>query len=693
MCYKLKLVTTGITGGKMVVMYNANAKGNPDDTHTLENVVWDLKASHEIEFKIHWYSYRNLLRTFDEKALSNPFTEDYDESRHNGSWSVATLQPIVGTKPGQKLDFIVESWMEDARFAEPHYANMSARRVYKLEDVDTNPEQPGDDPGFGGTEPIDPTKIARPIADFIDNANGFLLDTILSRPRQTIAGLFRLPLGRRKRRFRRHLNGAMGLNEVEAPPIPVPTPAITQAPTWPPSNIFNHPTSAPTAGATALPTRLSSMAPSVATTIATSAPTVPACSVYMQQVDPEYLGAFTTLERVGGVWTTTGTSLSVRTHAYSSETEGALLRVLTSRPPVTLPSSGIAISGGFELSGPPAQNVDSMNATVTFPGPTEILAVYVSMPGGSSVKELTPADLLELVPGATLGSEMVDGTTLTYLDMPQGQVLTAPLQGLPTECAASAFTYLTVLYTGELLGQNDSSRSGTFVSRRWGATGLTLTAQVNTRIYAGYSVQLNLVSQGEVTESDTTIYKEFGTPQPIHDDVMAIHVGEDLLSLRQDLKIFRENSEFVITPTEKSGSFQSHIHATGSGILGPYELLINAFAGVRGGMVAWYRLDGHGHAYIQRGQSYNTDAGSFDPDLQRGFEFVDTRINPTMVVSYPWYSQSRFEYARWNFAGNDANFRNILAVNTGSSDLTVTESLRVKEDFDLIRFMGCPLLL
>lgn len=692
MCYKIKLVTTGITGGKMVVMYNANSRGNPDDTHTLENIVWDLKASHELEFKIHWYSYRNLLRTFDERALSNPFTEQYDETRHNGSWSIATLQPVVGTRPGQNLDFIIESWMEDCRFAEPHYANMSARRVYNLPDINVDPEGDEPEPGFGGSLGT----AGDSLAEIVDYASGRILGNLFPRPRDAVTGLFDMVLGRRKRKVVRRSGGVLGLNRViDFVPItsqPSPSPVTTsQQPTFVPTLAAS---AAPSLGATFLPTRLSSSAPSVATTVATSsAPTVPECSVYMQQVDVEFLGGYSSMIRVGGIWKTAGTTLNIRSFAYSGPGEGALLRVLTSGPPSTLPSNGTAISGGFELSGPAGNNVDSLNGVITFATQVDILAVYVSVPGGSSVQELTPADMLGLSVGGTLGSDTVDGTNLSFMELGVGDTFTPPVQVLPTECATGSFTYACLLYTGELQGTTDSSRSGTFTTRAWGGDSLSFEAVANTRIYSGYVILAGMSTQGEVTESETVIYKEFGTPQPIHDDVMAVHVGEDLLSLRQDLKVFRENAEFTITSGEGSGSFQSHIHATGSGILGPYELLINAFAGVRGGVVAWYRLDGTGHAYIQRGQSYNTSGGNFDPDLQRGFEFVDTRINPTMVVSYPWYSQSRFEYARWNFAGNDANYRNVLAVNTGDSDLTVTESLRVKEDFDLIRFMGCPLLL
>lgn len=706
MCYKVKLVTTGLTGGKLMLAYNANAREASPDTHTLENIVWDLKATHEQTIKIHWHQWRNWLSTWEEPSFDDPFTSNFDDGRHNGVVTLSTIQPIVGTKADQRIDFVITAWMENERFANPSYATMSEYRVFNLENI-APPSGPAIAPaedGPGGVNPFDSSQVAlNELFNFSDDLAG---GAASRRPMSQAAGLFRTA-GSTRRVRRIELENGLGLLESGSAGGPVTTPAPTPVPqTLVPTVLPTRvPSGAPSLTAsTSVPTRLPTTSPPTSTptrqpvlqTLFPSAapsatPSVPVCSVYTQVVDPEFIGALD-LVRTNGVWTTVGNTMSVRSMAYASDVDGAFIEVDTDVIPSSLPANTVATSTGFRITGAVGQILDSMNGNVVFPSPASVLEVRVSMPGGSQVTEFTPTRLASIYPGWVQGTEVVDGQAIDYVEVPQGTFV-PPAQDIAPECGSNPFSFATFLYTGTLDGPGDSPRTATFRSRRWAGSNLIMEAVVPTRIYALYVVNRDGPSQqdGDVLEPDNSNVKEFGKLQDIHNDIVSLHMGEDLLSLRQDLKVFRDVAEFVVPPNTEN-SYQALLHASTSRLLGPYELLTASFAGIRGGMVAWYRLYGDGHAFIQRGQKYYTVSGELDPDLQRGFEYVDTRINPAIVVSYPWFSQARFEYGRWAFSGTEPNFRNVKAVNTGNDDLRVIESLRIKEDFDLVRFLGCPLL-
>jgi hypothetical protein len=698
MCYTIDIVTTGLTGGKLLLAYNANSRAPVSDTHTLENVVWDLKATHTMTFRFEWHQYRNWLRTFDEPRLSDPFVDAYDDGRHNGSWSISTLQPIVGTKADQSIDFIVTAWMENPRFANPSYGTMSSHRIFNMPNIPTGDTlvDSAEVAGPGGNSPLTDTNPPT-LEDLADGLTGGLVSR---RPVTGLIGAFDVPFSRRRRRRYVRRFGILGLGQVPsnlptpAPPTPpTGTPAPTAFPSRSPTHVptvsavTNPPTRLPTRGPSGQPI-MSTLFPTAALT---AAPSVSACNVYPAQVDPEMLGA-PDLFRTGGQWKTAATTLTVRTLAYSSDTDGAYVEVLTDVVPLTLPANGVIIPGGFRLSGAVGQKIDSMNGTVTFASQATVQGVTISMAGGSGVREYTPSEMGTLY-GWTTGTETVDGQIVAYAEAPAGATFTPPPQTLLAECDGGAFSFATFLYDGELFGPSDSPRVQTFRSRRWGGATLSMEAIQTTRIYSMYIVEVGPNFQGDVTANEAEFVKTFGQPQILHNEIVSLHMGEDLLSLRQDLKVFREAGEFVVTPAEREASYQAHLHASPSGLLGPYELLTNCFAGIRGGMTAWYRLHGEGYARLQRGLKFHTSTGAVDQDFQRGFEYADTRINPTIVVSYPWFSQARFEYARNAFTGTELNIRHVEATNTGSADLTIVESLSVKEDFDLVRFMGCPILL
>lgn len=707
MCYKIDILATGLTGGKLIVTYNANGNSPATlDTHTLENVVWDLKATHSITLKFEWHQYRNWLQTFDEGLLSNPIGTPYDDGRFNGSFSIATLQPIVGTKPNTTVDYVVTAWMENARFGNPNYEAMSSHRVFNLPNIptgDPNADTP-DNSGPGGLVGLLQDRILNNITgdDLRDGVVG-------RRPITGIMGLFAQPISRRRRRRILRQVGLLSLGQAVTPaPTPPPAPDPTDAPSasQPAPTTFPtfEPTAVPTVTATTTaPTRLPTTASPTSAPILstlfptgmitqqpTNAATVANCEVYVAQADPEMLGA-SDLFRENGQWKTSGTTMSVRSTAFSSETEPAEIVVLTDVAPSSLPDGATAIPGGFRITGPVSQGLSSYNRTVQFPSQATVLGVTITMPGGSGIREYTPNDLAGIYGYAT-DTEVVDGEVLEYALIPGGTVFTPPATTLPSECGINPNSFVTMVYDGTLDGPSEPARTASFGSRRWAGNPLTMEAVAPTKVYAMYIVETGPGFQGEVTASETDFIKVFGAPQPLHDDIVALHMGEDLLSLRQDLKVLREVGEFVVTPAEVEGNYQAHLHASPSGLLGPYELLLTCFAGIRGGMTAWYRLHGDGYAKIQRGQKFFTTTGEIDADLQRGFEYIDTRTNPTMIVSFPWLSQSRFEYARYAFAGTELNIRNVEATNTGSTDLTVVESLSIKEDFDLLRFMGCPLL-
>lgn len=167
-----------------------------------------------------------------------------------------------------------------------------------------------------------------------------------------------------------------------------------------------------------------------------------------------------------------------------------------------------------------------------------------------------------------------------------------------------------------------------------------------------------------------------------YEAVCRVHSGECVTSIRPLLKILRPSFEYVSDGTDVAFETDHYAHRH-LPIYHPQRFTPLCFGCERGGMISHYSAIGDGRIEALR----KAPAGQHD--YQRGYEFTDTRVNPTLVIQYPCYNNERYVIPR---AITSQAIGKKLLVLRPTTPMVVLEDTSIAEDYMLSNFIGCPIL-
>lgn len=199
----------------------------------------------------------------------------------------------------------------------------------------------------------------------------------------------------------------------------------------------------------------------------------------------------------------------------------------------------------------------------------------------------------------------------------------------------------------------------------------------------------SFVSEGYLTgSSEPTAHLKVGV-SPDTTAVLAICAGERMNSLRSLMQIPKPTGMYEIGQT--SYQFSKPIYAFGGAGTNITQLMLLAHLGVRGGVINHVRLIGDGQLILYRPVAKDMPADSM---FSRGYEVLDTRVNPAISARFPYYNQSYFYMPRTTNQPGLSSYpeRGYRVYKTSQSSLYISETSSIAEDFCLIQFLGCPIL-
>lgn len=652
MCYRITFKTTGLTGGKVAASYNADGDESTRDFEVLDSYTLDLKSSHVMEIRVHWMTYRNWLYTF-KSDLPNVFGS-YDNECHNGHLSFWISQRLVGTSPDQTVDFYVEAWMENEMFMNPDYCYLANRSLAEQ----TTEGFVSVDTVFAESEFVeaygDPIPVTFPL-------NTAAPTPIIGEEEETAAP------------------SASPFPPSNAPSLRPSALPVTPGPTREPTT--ERPTSAPSGKPSASPSAKPSF-------MATLFPTkTPVCTAVLQEVPFEWMAARSgILPDPGGILITRGTKSmrpsilgdpSISTYASFTAPVGVVT--------ATNANSTILITGEVRIrSGNTQPQVARQSADFEFSDNVVVDKFYAHLPEDMYVREIGPAEMLEMVESLGGTGELIE-LNVNGVPLSCVLVLTPPTSYFVPQASAgicnTGSSSGTVTFRGsiEKVSGRINASVGTYFSDPWDEGFKPLARTV---LFSMTVLEVKAAFQGAEEEQSMFV---IGKPLGQDTTMIQVHAGEDIISLRQDLKILRPSARVLVS---SPATFKSHLHFHPRKVLSPFLLLQHCYGAARGGMVAWYRMDGDGYMMVQRGTSCLPQD---NVRFSRGYEFADTRVNPSIITMFPWYSPTRFDYARGAFVGSNSTYRDVYIKPRGGS-VTLTEDLSIAEDFSFFLFMGAPVL-
>lgn len=192
-------------------------------------------------------------------------------------------------------------------------------------------------------------------------------------------------------------------------------------------------------------------------------------------------------------------------------------------------------------------------------------------------------------------------------------------------------------------------------------------------------------AEEEIDDGDDLVVS-FGATGVNNEFVNKALSGESVSSYRALLKIPSPSQEMT---SVSSGPLTQHeATAVTSLFFGLSEgrersllwYIRTCFAYMKGGLVNTYHIIGDGaiEASISRD-------GTITPQAQGGVSIIDSRVNPTASVKYPWQSAYEFGFAR-SFMVPDP-LKNIT-IRGWNGDVRVREYESTAEDFNLMSFSG-----
>jgi hypothetical protein len=673
MCYRLELMTTAMTGGKILVSYNADGSEPNPAVEVLDNYAMDLKASHSMVIRVNWMSPDNFLVTFGD--IDRSIFSNYDPTRHNGCLHFSTIQRIVGTKADQPIDFVVTAWMENEVFFNPDYCHLTKRAIdgerlvgSSVLEVDENRDD------YRLDYRTLPTTLGPSTSFPVTNApTPAIGQESSSQP---------TPLG----------GSGPGFPATNAPNTSAPSPALVpDASTMPSFMQTFFPTRNPTGSPSLRPSQ-NTEEPSAQPSAFPTGPIV--CTTILKEVPFEWLGARSRIVPSGkGIIKAGAAGFRVPYWPRSSGSVVEIIGTWTGQEgiindvPANLVSyvkdlqtniATISLSSS-SAPGSVANGLWSMEFLSDF----TIDRVMVSLPLDLVVREVRPADMTTFFgQSGNLETRTVDGVTLDAW-VPGAERTLDNYSTVPNACGADLNFGFASFNGTRTLPSVINALPGYFTDPVDGS----ITFGSNLALFGWFYLDVERVFQG-ADVSDTVTF-EVGEHLGTHSALIGIHAGEDIVSLRQDLKVFRPAFDFVTT----SGvDYTVQLHNVVDTTMSPFRILQYCFAAQRGGMTAWYRMTGDGYYMAQR---FPTCAQ--DPQrafFLRGYEYADSRVNPSLMVAYPWYGRLRFDLARGSFDASDDNFRSVVARPHNPGDtIVLREDLAISEDFSFLLFMGCPVLL
>lgn len=463
------------------------------------------------------------------------------------------------------------------------------------------------------------------------------------------------------------------------PPALCDTEPPIQATQQPTPNIFGtpNPTQAPTSHPSLRGSAMPSQQPSTAPTqLQTFAPTT-MCSAIMKSVPVEWLAALDTEYDAAGVIRTTANRTRFFVHTYAALGELAFEVKLSNAPTsYDLPDQWSELGAGWY------RFVENMSTTwrtmqsswVYLPVGTIIEEAKATIPAGTRVAELDPTWMQTAEWG---GITTIDNSTIVQTGI-LGAAPTSAAIGhyIPPECDAGGSPAVISYVASDAAITYDFDIYSTLYPPR-----------PNGRVGGIYIFLEEIGFQS--AEEDEGVSFEVGLPTDLREHIMKTHGGEHLTSMLQHIKVFRPSTSQIVTDADDWVTTSSMLHMDDSVYLTPFQLLFYSFLGVKGSMISAIRIRGEGMAFAHRSRPQSDSRPR--SLLSRGYEVLDTRVNPGIIVRYPWYSENLFDLARGVFA-NAYNWRGV-SVRTSGGAMQHTEDICVGEDFELFVLLGVPALL
>lgn len=193
-----------------------------------------------------------------------------------------------------------------------------------------------------------------------------------------------------------------------------------------------------------------------------------------------------------------------------------------------------------------------------------------------------------------------------------------------------------------------------------------------------------LVAHSE-TPGDIVPHAEFGVKED-NAYVLRMHAGERVTTIRSLLKIFRPLTT-ATTEAGQSSSYSGYVYANDRDPQWtPMNLFPPCYSVMKGSVVSYYRLTGEGVVTVTRDNS--SEPEGYEYSFHNGYEILDSRVNPTMMVEYPNYTPWRFSVPRdTSLRGSPVKRVQVDAI----TKCILTEDTAVGEDFLLAHFIGCPI--
>lgn len=166
--------------------------------------------------------------------------------------------------------------------------------------------------------------------------------------------------------------------------------------------------------------------------------------------------------------------------------------------------------------------------------------------------------------------------------------------------------------------------------------------------------------------------------------------GERLPSVRPLLKIFTPLRSYEFREGTTTHLETIYYPFASMPVNHPLKLFGFAFVAVRGGILAHYHIHGDAVIWTARANSFQDELGS--GDFFKGYEYTDSRVNPTLTVEYPYYSNLLFTVLRAEPVLSERSLTKLLRIVALKGDGFVQESISVAEDFSLGHFLGSPLI-
>lgn len=727
--YQIVISRNQMTGGKLVVFHDPMGAAN-NTLETNKSLLFDIRDTNCVDISVGWTVPDLMLRT-NSSTLFEPLEEGHIRGYTNGSISLRVHSPIVGSGAAVPTIYVeLYTWCDvDTVFAD-HTNYLGRYEIRDSANLVGAPQKVYRQPNrkLAGLFSLPEVAIQVP-----------LRDTLLEfEPRSIL------------------LSPIPDWRNVRADPLPTmpirpdccssdlePDPVQTE-PTLAPAIVTSAPiltTNAPSSGenssinptglwSSLFPSKISSGEPSVivkdsaeptilnkvdisAPTIApvnisTNAPTLPPpeCSSVISTISPWACGCDGHVILKGGqqIINTIGATILYIPCFVDYTGNGSGKRSTTVFFSGSLVIDGVSKSSSYTF--PLPSNNRYIKANITGSN-AEITKVNTPLPVGTEIVEIPLSDLeasytsrngkfYTEVQVASYTGEIFDGIKLGSVGNSQYLESINNYYTYTTKCPIFAWSSCVFEGTirfgyGEFQGLYYPSPTREFPTAYAAPTnGVEFSTPTVLIVIRAFQLRLKMMpSEGTlVTSTMPDVIFNIGI-KPNTTEILAICAGERMNSMRSLMQVPKPTGLYEVT--ESALQFSKPLYSFADEGTNITEMMLFSHVGVRGGVVSHLRLLGEGQVIAYRPLAKDMpEEGMF----ARGYEILDSRVNPTMSVKFPYYNQSYFYMSRSDTQPLASSYpeRGYQVYKTSSGTLYLSELMSVAEDFCLIQFIGCPLL-